>query len=120
MLTTVAVVLATDNLALGVITGILISSVFFVNKISQVKVEKTESENGICYRCYGQLFFASTTHFLEKFDFDISDQMIELDVKHLKFWDESAGDTFDKLIMKYNERHVRIKIEGLNEACEKL
>lgn len=120
MLATVAVVLATDNLALGVITGILMSSVFFVNKISQVKVEKTESESGIRYRCYGQLFFASTTHFLEKFDFDISDQMIELDVKHLKFWDESAGDTFDKLIMKYNDRHVRIKIEGLSEACEKL
>ncbi len=120
MLSTVAVVLLTDNLALGVITGILISSVAFVNKISQVKVEKTESENGIRYCCSGQLFFASTTHFLEKFDFDIHDQMIELDVTHMKFWDESAGDTFDKLIMKYHDRKVRIKIEGLSEACEKL
>lgn len=120
MLTTVAVVLATDNLAIGVVTGILMSSIFFVNKISQVTVEKIESENGICYRCYGQLFFASTTHFLEKFDFGINDQMIIIDVKHLKFWDESAGDTLDKLMMKYGDRNVRIKIEGLSEACEKL
>lgn len=120
MLTTVAVVLVTDNLALGVVIGILMSSIFFVNQISQVQVEKTESQNKITYRCYGQLFFASTTHFLEKFDFDISDQIIEIDVTHLKFWDESAGDTFDKLIMKYSDRHVRVKIEGLSEACEKI
>jgi SulP family sulfate permease len=120
MLVTVVVVLATDNLALGVVTGIILSSIFFVNKISQVQVEKIESEGGIIYRCYGQLFFASTTHFLEKFDFDINDQMIKLDVKHLKFWDETAGDTFDKLIMKYSDRQVRINIEGLSEACEKL
>lgn len=120
MITTVAVVLVTDNLAYGVIVGILMSSIFFVNKISQTQVEKIECESGIIYRCYGQLFFASTTHFLEKFDFDISDQMIELDLTHIKFWDESAGDTFDKLILRYSERRVRVKIEGLSEACEKL
>lgn len=120
MFATVAVVLATDNLAYGVIVGIIICALFFANKISQVEVEKIESENGIIYRCYGQLFFASTTHFLEKFDFDISSQMIELDLRHLKFWDESAGDAFDKIIQKYSERHVRVKIEGLSEACEEL
>lgn len=120
MFTTVAVVLITDNLAYGVVIGIIMSALFFANKISQTEVEKIESENGIVYRCYGQLFFASTTHFMEKFDFDISDQMIELDLTHLKFWDESAGDAFDKIIMKYSERRVRVKIEGLSSACEKL
>lgn len=120
MLLAVAVVLMTDNLAYGVLAGIMLSSLFFVNKISQTQVEKEETENGIIYRCYGQLFFASTTHFLEKFDFDLSDQMIELDLTHVKFWDESAGNAFDKLISKYSERHVRVKIYGLSEACEKL
>lgn len=120
MLTTVFIVLLTDNLAYGVITGIILSSIFFVYKISQTQVEKVETEEGIIYRCYGQLFFASTTHFMEKFDFDISNQTIGLDVTHLKFWDESAGDAFDKIIMKYSERHVKLKIEGLSEACEKL
>jgi SulP family sulfate permease len=120
MLLAVVVVLMTDNLAYGVVAGILLSSIFFVNKISQVHVEKEETEKGIIYRCYGQLFFASTTHFLEKFDFDIADQMIELDLTHAKFWDESAGAAFDKLINKYSERHVRVKIYGLSEACEKL
>ncbi|MGC6173974.1 SulP family inorganic anion transporter [Lacrimispora sp. 38-1] len=120
MLTTVIIVLLTDNLAYGVITGIMMSSIFFVYKISQTQVEKEETEEGIIYRCYGQLFFASTTHFMGKFDFDISNQTIGLDVTHLKFWDESAGDAFDKIVMKYSERHVKLKIEGLSEACEKL
>lgn len=120
MLTTVVVVLFTDNLAYGVIVGIIMSALFFVYKISQTVVEKVETEEGIIYRCFGQLFFASTTHFLDKFDFNINNQTIGLDVTHLKLWDESAGDAFDKLIMKYSERHVKIKIEGLSEACEKL
>lgn len=120
MLVTVGVVLVTDNLAIGVVVGIILSSIFFVNKISQVKVEKVIENEKIIYRCYGQLFFASTTQFLEKFDFDIEKQMIELDVKHLKFWDESAGNTFDKLIMKYSEKHVTVKIDGLSQACEEI
>lgn len=73
------------------------NAMFFVYKISQTVVEKIETEEGIIYRCYGQLFFASTTHFLEKFDFDISNQTIGLDVTHLKFWDESACE---KLLQK--------------------
>lgn len=120
MLLVVAIVYVTENLAYGVLAGIMVSSILFANKISKVKVEKVITEQGISYRCFGQLFFASTTHFLEQFDFDIFDQMIELDLSHVKFWDESAGDAFDKLIEKYNERKVRVKIKGLDEACEKL
>jgi SulP family sulfate permease len=120
MLTTVAIVLLTDNLAYGVVIGIIMSALFFVNKISQPQIEKIESESGIAYHCYGQLFFASTTHFINQFDFSISDQIIELDVTHLKFWDVSAGDAFDKVVMKYADRRVRLRIIGLSEACEKL
>ena len=75
MLTTVVVVLLTDNLAYGVVIGIIMSALFFVNKISQPQVEMIESESGIVYRCYGQLFFASTTHFINQFDFNISNQV---------------------------------------------
>ncbi len=121
MLVTVAVVLQTDNLALGVIIGILLSSIFFVNKISQVEVEKVQKDNKIIYHCYGNLFFASTTHFIEKFDFDNAEgKIVELDLTHLRFWDESASDTFDKIISKYKDRDIQIQIDGLNDACKTL
>lgn len=120
MVTTVAVVLATDNLAYGVIVGILMSSVFFVQKISKVTVTKSETESGIVYKCTGQLFFASTTHFLEKFDFDVDNVNVKLDVSDMKIWDESAADAIDKLLEKFHENNAHLKIEGLSDACETL
>ncbi len=120
MLTTVAVVLATDNLAYGVIIGILMSSLFFVQKMSKVKVKKVETESGITYHCYGQLFFASTTRFLEKFDYNVDNVNVKVDVSNLKIWDESAADAFDKLLEKLHQNNANIKIEGLSDACEDL
>lgn len=120
MLSVVAIVFVTENLAFGVVVGILLSSVFFANKISKIKVKKVETEKGVTYRCSGQLFFASTTDFLEYFDFDLSDQTVELDLTHIRFWDESAGDAFDKLISKYSEKRVQVRIKGLSRGCEKL
>ncbi len=120
MIATVVIVLITDNLAIGVIVGILMSSVFFANKISQVEVEKIVENNKTVYHCYGHLFFASTTRFLEKFDFNEDNDEIELDLTHLKFWDESAGDTYDKLITKYQTKSVKVNVRGLSEACGNL
>lgn len=120
MLTTVIVVLLTDNLAVGVIIGIAMSFLFFVLKISKVIVKKTETEDGIIYRCSGQLFFASTTHFLEKFDFDVDNINVKIDVADMKIWDESAADAFDKILEKFHQNNANMKIEGLSDACENL
>jgi len=120
MLATVAVVLATDNLAYGVIVGILMGSLFFVQKMSKEKVKKAEAESGITYSCYGQLFFASMTRFLEKFDYDVDNINVKIDVSYMKIWDESAADAFDKLLEKFHENNANLKIEGLSDACEDL
>ena len=120
MLTTVAVVLATDNLAYGVIVGIIMSSLFFVYKISKVKVKKQETESCITYKCFGQLFFASTTRFLEKFDYDVDNVNVIIDVSNMRIWDESAAEAFDKVLEKFNESKANLKIEGLSDACEDL
>ena len=120
MIATVAIVLITDNLAYGVVTGIVMSSLSFVGKISTIEIQKTKSENTITYACYGQLFFASTTHFIEEFDFDIKDEIVVIDVTHLKFWDESAVDAFDKVAYKYSINDIEVRIIGLSESCEKL
>ena len=62
--TTVAVVLATDNLALGVGVGVLLSALCFAARIAKLlhvtsHFGRTPSE--IVYHVRGQLFFASTT-----------------------------------------------------------
>lgn len=120
MVTTVAVVLFTDNLAIGVVVGMLLSALFFVSKISKVRVEKTGGQDVITYTCFGQLFFASTTTFQDKFDFNLIEKNVVIDVKYLRFWDESAGYALDKVIMKYRDRGIQVKVEGVSKSCEKL
>lgn len=56
MLITIVIVLYTDNLAIGVVTGIIISALFFVGKISKVHI----TQNAGVYIVEGPLFFAST------------------------------------------------------------
>lgn len=74
MITTVLVVSFTNNLAYGVILGVVMSSVFFAGKISKkVHVSSENTEDGITYTCSGQLFFASTSEFLKGFDFTGTD-----------------------------------------------
>ncbi len=120
MLTTVVIVLLTENLAYGVIVGIIISSLFFVHKISVTEVERIQDADGVLYRCYGQLFFASTTHFIENFDITSTETSIRMDVTHLKIWDESAVDALDKLLLQYSEQGVKVEIIGLSPSCTML
>jgi sulfate permease, SulP family len=72
MLATVAGVVFTHNLAIGVLAGVLLSGLFFAWKVAQIfRVTSTLSEDGT-HRTYvveGQLFFASGDDFLAAFDF---------------------------------------------------
>ena len=61
MLTVVAIVLATHNLALGVFVGVLLSALFLVNKLeSEVKVQSKRVQDTRRYQITGQIFFSSS------------------------------------------------------------
>jgi len=49
MISTVAVVLITHNLAYEVILGIILSALFFASKISKIKVKKIKTYTKIIY-----------------------------------------------------------------------
>src|SRR5690606_9678451 len=87
MLLTIAVVLYTHNLALGVVAGIIVSALFFVNEISRVSI----SQEGKTYFVKGQLFFASTEGFINYFKTVQTEQSsIIIDFSLCKVWDDSA------------------------------
>ena len=52
MVTTVAVVVATHNLALGVFVGVLLASLFFAHKVARVMLVKSDSERSGAVRTY--------------------------------------------------------------------
>src|SRR5690625_6462399 len=88
MLGTVIIVVATSDLSKGVIGGVILSAIFFVAKISKIKVEQTTEDSNIVFEVNGQLFFASVEDFIAEFDFSVQNETIIIVYSHETFWDE--------------------------------
>lgn len=115
MVVTVAIILYTNNLAIGVIAGIILSSLFFVARISKVTVDE---KNGY-YKVNGPLFFASTTKFTAAFE-HIHQEQVTIDFENSHVWDESAVGAILKVKQKLEERQCTVQITGLNASSERL
>lgn len=117
MITTVMVVVLTHNLALGVFTGVLLSALFFANKLkNQVRIESTLEGNNRLYTLHGQIFFGSTESFLHAFDFKDHSQNIIIDLTHAHIWDVSSVAMLDSVINKFQKNGKSIAVRGLNTA----
>jgi SulP family sulfate permease len=119
MMTTVAVVLATNDLARGVLAGVLLSGIFFAWKVTRLfNVTSTLSDDGRArtYTVDGQVFFASADAFATAFAFDESVATVEIDLRHAHFWDISAVAALDKVVMKLRRQGIAVSITGMNEA----
>nr|WP_078059948.1 MULTISPECIES: SulP family inorganic anion transporter [Gracilibacillus] len=120
MLVTVAIVVATHDLSKGVIAGVILSAIFFVAKISKIKIRKQQRDDDIIYRIEGQLFFASTDSFLNDFDYSVKNAAIVIDFTDAHVWDDSAVGAVDKVVFKFRENQNEVTIEGLNASSKKM
>ncbi|SIT88356.1 SulP family inorganic anion transporter [Edaphobacillus lindanitolerans] len=120
MVVTMAIVLATHDLSKGVIAGVILSAVFFVIKISKLKIDKTMDGAKTVYRMHGQLFFASVEDFLAGIDMTVTGQDIRLDFTESHVWDDSAVAAVDKAVMKLRANGNAVTIHGLNDSSRKL
>ncbi|MCH9672159.1 MAG: STAS domain-containing protein, partial [Gammaproteobacteria bacterium] len=121
MISTVCVVIATHNLAIGVFVGVLLSGIFFAWKISQVfRVSSVLSDDGTArtYVVEGQLFFASVDAFNASFDFKEALEHMTLDVSRAHIWDISSVMALDMVVLKFRREGAEVEIVGLNEASE--
>lgn len=119
MLATVAVTVATHDLAKGVLTGVLLSGFFFAHKVGQVFLVKSQSEDEgrmRTYRISGQVFFASADRFVSSFDFNEVIERVRIDVSRAHFWDITAVSALDKIIIKFRREGTEVEVIGLNEA----
>lgn len=119
MLATVITTVFTHNLAYGVLVGVLLSSLFFANKIGQflsILSELDDENNTRYYYVQGQVFFSSTTQFLNSFDTKEALDQVVIDVSQAHFWDVTAVDTLDKLVIRFQREGVDVKVVGLNSA----
>lgn len=117
MLVTVIIVVYTHDLSKGVIAGVILSAMFFVIKISTLKVTK----NGDIYIVEGPLFFASTHHFVHYFkESNFSNCKVTLDLSHSRIWDDSAVGALQKVKELLQIRGITVEITGLDTSSQKL
>jgi len=123
MVTTVLVTVWTHNLAIGVVIGIALSTVFFSRKIAKVVfVDTVLSPDGTkrTYSVAGQLFFVSVDDFLDAFNFNEELEFVLIDLTHAHIWDQSAVGAIDKVVIKFRRNGAEVELIGLNEASATL
>ncbi len=114
---TVAIVVGTHNLALGVGAGVLLSALCFAARVAKLlHVTSHLSPDGATrtYHVRGQLFFASTTAFTAAFDLREKLARVVLDVTHAHFWDTTSINALDKIVIKFREAGAEVELVGLN------
>jgi SulP family sulfate permease len=123
MLTTVLTTVLTHNLAYGVGAGVLLSALFFAYKVSgQLKIHSglEVSKKERTYTVKGQLFFVSASSFAEAFDFHEVIDSVRIDVSEAHFWDLSAINALDRVVLKFRREGTEVELIGMNEASQTL
>ena len=123
MLATVIVTVYTHNLALGVGVGVVLSALFYANKVGRVFYVASEDGDRAgerIYRVVGQMFYTSADQFVESFDFREALTKVTLDVHRAHFWDITAIGALDKVIIKFRREGTEVDVIGLDDASATL
>ncbi|WP_104088609.1 SulP family inorganic anion transporter [Cryobacterium sp. N19] len=125
MVATVIAVVATHNLAVGVVIGVVIAMVAFARRVAhlaQVERSLTVDDQGpvAYYTVTGALFFASSNDLKTQFSYLDDPDRIIIDMTNSHIWDASTVATLDDIKYKYERHEKTVTIEGLNEASSLL
>jgi hypothetical protein len=119
MLATVVAVVATHDLSIGVLTGVVLSGIFFAAKVARllgISTERSEDGKQITYIVSGQVFFASSTSFIDAFDYTDVPERVRIDVSAAHFWDITAIGALDDIVLKLRRHGAQVDVVGLNQA----
>jgi SulP family sulfate permease len=121
MVATVIVVVATHNLAIGVIVGVIVAMVAFARRVAHfVTVTRTLPEGEAVPTAYytvsGELFFASSNDLTTQFQYVDDPQRVVIDMTQSHVWDASTVAALDAIINKYERHGKRVVLVGMNEA----
>ncbi|MFH7439465.1 sodium-independent anion transporter, partial [Pseudomonas syringae pv. tagetis] len=79
---------ATHDLAKGVLTGVVLSAVFFTRKVGKMlSIDDTQVDiDSRVYVVRGQVFFASAGQFVSSFNYLDVPKNVKIDPKDAHFW----------------------------------
>lgn len=110
------------NLALAVITGVIISALAFAwENAKRIRARKYFDQNGTRhYEIFGPLFFGSVTTFQEKFDVFNDPNEVVIDFKESRVVDHSAIEALNKITQRYRKVGKKVHLRHLSEDCKLL
>jgi len=117
MIVTVAITVATGNLAFGVVGGALLAMVLFARRVAHViRAERTVSADGraVRYDIRGPLFFGSSNDLFERFSYADDPSTVSIDLTHAQIWDASSVAALDSIETKYREHGATVTFAGLD------
>lgn len=117
MIVTVIVVVATHDLALGVLSGVLLSALFLAIKLEDdIQVKSAFEGSARLYDLSGQIFFSSSEKFMQGFDFNEKISDVIIDLTHSHIWDVTSVAMLDSVVSKFRKNGINVTVRGLNEA----
>ncbi|MER7697691.1 MULTISPECIES: SulP family inorganic anion transporter [unclassified Streptomyces] len=123
MVVTVAAVVATHNLAIGVVLGCITAMVIFAKRVAHI-AEVTgvvdPDGNQVVYAVTGELFFASSNDLVYRFDYKDDPDDVVIDLSDAHIWDASSVAALDAIEAKYAQRGKKVTIIGLNKASAEM
>lgn len=120
MFSTVIIVVATHNLAIGVVAGVFIASVMFVRRVAHMvtvtrRIETVDGQPAAHYTVAGQLLFASSNDLTTQFDYAGDPPQVVIDLSQARVWDASSVSALDAIETKYAAKGKSALIRGMDE-----
>jgi len=122
MVSTVVVVVATHNLAIGVVGGVLVAMTLFARRVAHLTethrelVEDRDGNTTALCRVTGELFFASSNDLYTQFEYVEDPDTVVIDLTASHIWDASTVASLDAITTKYERKGKTVEIIGLNDA----
>lgn len=120
MVVTVAIVVYTHDLSIGVMVGVVLSVLHFGWKQTKIRVQANEEQGQKVYRVHGPFFFGSSSHFVDEFNAEADPQEITIDFGGSHIWDNTAVVAISKVKFKYAKLGKTVHLRGLNEESSRL
>lgn len=120
---TVAVVVITHDLSLGVAFGVVLSALLFSRQVAK-RVDVTSTLDSDTrtrtYHVRGQLFFASADDLLAGFDLHEDVDAVVIDLSAARAWDATSVAAIDKLVLRWRVRGVPVRLHGADAQTGEL
>lgn len=123
MLSTLAVVVWSHNLAIGVIVGVVIAMVAFARRVAHfANVTRTvggdDEIEAALYTVEGELFFASSNDLTTLFEYSEDPENVVIDLSGSHIWDASTVAALDTIQTKYESLGKTVYIKGMNDFSQ--